>query len=102
MGLCTGPAQGHGLRTAHTDEALCERWIENPYFQFFCGEAFSPDLSSAVTAIDLEKIAAWQSRPLEPVYLLVFFDALRVKVRDEGIVRNKAVYIALGVRAGSA
>ena len=37
--------------------------------------------------------------PLEPVYPLVFFDALRVKVRDEGIVRNKAVHIALGVRA---
>jgi putative transposase len=39
-----------------------------------------------------------QARPLEPVYPLVFFDALRVKVRDEGLVRNKAVHIALGVR----
>src|SRR5919106_1569601 len=47
----------------------------------------------------LEEIAAWQARPLEPVYPLVFFDALRVKVRDEGLVRNKAVHIALGVRA---
>ncbi len=42
---------------------------------------------------------AWQARPLEPVYPLVFFDALRVKIRDEGLVRNKAVHIALGVRA---
>ena len=47
----------------------------------------------------LDEIAEWQNRPLEPVYPLVFFDALRVKVRDEGTVRNKAVYIALGVRA---
>lgn len=38
----------------------------------------------------LEEIAIWQACPLEPVYPLVFFDALRVKVRDEGIVRNKA------------
>ena len=59
----------------------------------------SPDLISAVTDAILDEIAEWQNRPLEPVYPLVFFDALRVKVRDEGTVRNKAVYIALGVRA---
>ena len=59
----------------------------------------SPDLISAVTDAVLDEIADWQNRPLEPVYPLVFFDALRVKVRDEGMVRNKAVYIALGVRA---
>jgi putative transposase len=62
----------------------------------------SPDLISAVTDAVLEEIAAWQSRPLEPVYPLVFFDALRIKVRDEGLVRNKAVHIALGVRADGA
>ncbi len=59
----------------------------------------SPDLISAVTDAVLEEVAAWQARPLEPVYPLVFFDALRVKIRDEGLVRNKAVHIALGVRA---
>ena len=59
----------------------------------------SPDLISAVTDAVLDEIAEWQNRPLEPVYPLVFFDALRVKVRDEGTVRNKAVYLALGVRA---
>jgi putative transposase len=58
----------------------------------------SPDLISAVTDAVLDEIAAWQARPLEPVYPLVFFDALRVKIRDEGLVRNKAVHIALGVR----
>lgn len=50
----------------------------------------------------LEEVAAWQGRPLDAVYPLVFFDALRVKIRDEGLVRNKAVHIALGVRADGA
>ena len=63
------------------------------------GLEVSPDLISAVTDAVLEEIAAWQARPLEPVYPIVFFDALRVKIRDEGFVRNKAVHIALGVRA---
>lgn len=63
------------------------------------GIEVSPDLISAVTDAVLEEIAAWQARPLEAVYPLVFFDALRVKIRDEGLVRNKAVHIALGVRA---
>src|SRR5690349_9200973 len=63
------------------------------------GIEVSPDLVSAVTDAVLDEIAAWQARPLEPVYPLVFLDALRVKVRDEGSVRNKAVHIALGVRA---
>jgi putative transposase len=58
----------------------------------------SPDLISTVTDAVLEEVAAWQARPLEPVYPLVFFDALRVKIRDEGLVRNKAVHVALGVR----
>src|SRR3954464_1910774 len=63
------------------------------------GIEVSADLVSTVTDAVLDEIAAWQARPLEPVYPLVFFDALRVKVRDEGLVRNKAVHIALGVRA---
>jgi transposase-like protein len=50
----------------------------------------------------LEEIAEWQNRLLEALYALVFFDALRVKVRDEGSVRNKAVYPALGVRPDGA
>lgn len=63
------------------------------------GIEVSPDLISTVTDAVLDEIAAWQARPLEPVYPLVFFDALRVKIRDEGLMRNKAVHIALGVRA---
>src|ERR671932_1435154 len=66
------------------------------------GVEVSPDLISAVTDAVLDEIAAWQARPLEAAYPLVFLDALRVKVRDEGLVRNKAVHIALGVRADGA
>ncbi|GBH31756.1 hypothetical protein MBESOW_P3017 [Sphingobium xenophagum] len=47
----------------------------------------------------LEEVAAWQQRPLDPAYPLVFFDAIRVKIRDEGMVRNKAIHLALGVMA---
>jgi putative transposase len=57
----------------------------------------SPDLISAVTDAVLDEVAEWQNRPLDAVYPLIFFDAIRVKIRDEGFVRNKAVYIALGI-----
>jgi putative transposase len=50
----------------------------------------------------LEEITEWQNRPPEVPYPLVFFDAIRVKVRDEGTVRNKAVYLALGMRPDGA
>src|SRR6476620_9745028 len=62
------------------------------------GIEVSPDLVSAVTDAVRDEVAYWQNRPLEACYPLVFLDALRVKVRDEGTVRNKAVYVALGVR----
>jgi putative transposase len=62
------------------------------------GVEVSPDLVSAVTDAVLEEVAEWQNRPLEALYPLVFLDAIRVKVRDEGTVRNKAVHVALGVR----
>lgn len=62
------------------------------------GIGVSPDLISRVTAEVLEEVKAWQMRPLDQLYMVVFFDALRVKIRDEGVVRNKAVYLGLGVR----
>lgn len=49
----------------------------------------------------LDEVAAWHSRPLKAVYPVVFFDALRVKIRDESVVRNKAVHIALAAFAES-
>ncbi|WP_438270276.1 IS256 family transposase [Rhizobium mongolense] len=63
------------------------------------GIEVSPDLISGVTDAVLEEVTEWQNRPLELCYPLVFFDAIRVKIRDEGFVRNKAVYIALAILA---
>jgi putative transposase len=63
------------------------------------GTEVSPDLISRVTDAVLEEVKEWQSRPLEACYPIVFFDALRVKIRDEGLVRNKAVYVALALDA---
>src|SRR5436305_4677729 len=62
------------------------------------GAESSPDLVSAVTEAVLEEVAAWQSRGLDSTYAIVFFDAIRVKIRNEGLVSNRAVYLAIGVR----
>lgn len=61
------------------------------------GVTVSAELISKVTDAVLDEVAEWQSRPLEEVYAIVYFDAVRVKIRDEGLVRNKAVYLAIGV-----
>src|SRR5580698_7141371 len=63
------------------------------------GTEVSPDLISRVTDAVLDEVKEWQNRPLEALYPIVFFDALRVKVRDEGIVKSKAVYVALALDA---
>jgi putative transposase len=57
----------------------------------------SPDLISRVTDAVLDEVRDWQNRPLDAVYPVVFFDALRVKIRDESVVKNKAVYLALAL-----
>jgi putative transposase len=62
------------------------------------GVEISPDLVSAVTDAVLEEVAAWQSRGLEATYAIVFFDAIRVKIRNEGLVNNRSVYLAIGMR----
>lgn len=61
------------------------------------GTEVSPEFISSVTDAVLDEIMAWQSRPLELMYPVVFFDALRVKIREDAVVRNKAVYLALGI-----
>ena len=82
--------------------ALYARGLSTRDIQKYVGEiygiAISPDLVSAVTDAVLEEVTAWQSRPLESTYAIVFFDAVRVKIRDEGVVSNKAVYLAIGMR----
>jgi putative transposase len=59
----------------------------------------SAELISTVTDAVIEEVTAWQNRPLEATYPLVFLDAIRVKIRDESLVRNKAIHVAIGVRA---
>lgn len=66
------------------------------HVQELYGIEVSPELLSKVTDAVLEELKAWQSRPLEPTYAIVYFDAVRVKIRDEGLVKNKAVYLAIG------
>jgi putative transposase len=67
------------------------------YLAEMYGTEVSAEFISKVTDEVTAEITAWQSRPLEPMYPVVFFDALRVKIRDDAVVRNKAVYLALGV-----
>jgi len=62
------------------------------------GTEVSPEFISCVTDAVLEAVSAWQTRALEPMYPVVFFDAMRVKIREEAVVRNKAIYLALGVQ----
>jgi putative transposase len=57
----------------------------------------SPTLISNVTEAVMEEVKSWQSRPLEAVYPMIYLDALVVKIRDNGHVRNKAIYVVIGV-----
>jgi len=61
------------------------------------GVEVSADLISTVTDQILEEVKEWQNRPLEALYPIVYFDAVWLKVRDEGQVMNKAAYLAIGV-----
>jgi putative transposase len=82
--------------------ALYARGMTVREIQAFVAEQYgvevSPELISTVTDEVLEEVKEWQNRPLERLYPVVIFDALRVKIRDEGVVRNKAVYLALAMR----
>ena len=60
-----------------------------------CTKFITPVL--VVTDTVMAEVTAWQSRPLEPQYPVVFFDALRAKIREDAVVRNKAIYLALEV-----
>jgi len=94
----------HARRLAGFDDkvlALYARGLPVREIQKFLAEIYSievsPDLISDVTDAVVAEVTAWQARPLEPMYPVVFFDALRVKIRDESVVRSKAVYLALAV-----
>jgi putative transposase len=82
--------------------ALYARGMTVREIQGFLSEMYAtdvtPDFISGVTDAVAAEVLAWQSRPLEPMYPVIFFDALRVKIREDNVVRNKAIYLALGVR----
>lgn len=61
------------------------------------GTEMSPSLVSAVTDAVRDELNAWQNRPIDPIYAVIWLDALVIKVRDQGIVRNKAAYLAIGL-----
>ncbi len=61
------------------------------------GTEVSPEFISSVTDAVMAEVTAWQARPLEPMYPVVFFDCMRVKIREDAVVRNKAIYLALGI-----
>jgi putative transposase len=63
------------------------------------GVEVSPDLISSVTDAVIEEVREWQTRPLEAVYPIVYLDALRVKIRYEGAVQNRCIYLAIGVNS---
>jgi putative transposase len=95
----------HERRFAGFDDkilALYARGLTVREIQAFLAEMYaievSPDLISTVTDAVVAEVTAWQTRPLDGMYPVVFFDALRVKIRDEATVRTKAVYLALAIR----
>ena len=61
------------------------------------GTVLSAETVSRITGAVLEEVRAWQSRPLDPVYAVVFLDAIVVKVRDNHVVQNKPAYVAVGI-----
>ena len=81
--------------------AMYARGMTVREIQGFLGEMYrvevSPDFISSVTDAVMAEVSAWQARPLEMMYPVVFFDALRVKIREDAVVRSKSVYLALGV-----
>lgn len=66
------------------------------------GTEVSPTLISSTTDAVADEVKAWQSRPLDPVYPIVYLDCSHVKVRDSGSVRAKAVYLAIGINMNGA
>jgi len=81
--------------------AMYARGMTMREIQGFLLESYAVEVSaefiSSVTDAVMAEVGAWQARPLEPMYPVVFFDALRVKIREDAVVRNKAIYLALGV-----
>ena len=94
----------HQTRWAGFDEKILSLYARGMsvreiqgHLQEMYGADVSPTLISSVTDAVIEDAKAWQTRPLETLYPIVYLDCIHVKVRDGGVVRPKAVYLALGI-----
>lgn len=95
----------HARRIKNLDEKIVAlyargisvREIQGYLFELY-GTEISPELISRVTEAVREDVIAWQTRPLESTYAVVWIDALMVKIRDGGVVQNKAAYVAIGLQ----
>ena len=94
----------HQTRWAGFDEKILSLYARGmtvreiqSYLEEMYGTEVSPTLISSVTDAVVEEVKAWQSRPLDSVYPIVYLDCIHVKVRDSGVVKAKAVYLAIGI-----
>jgi putative transposase len=94
----------HERRFAGFDEKILSMYARGMttrdiqgHLQQMYGVEVSPALISQVTDAVMEEVRTWQNRPLEPIYLIVYLDALFVKMRHEGRVENRAVFVGIGV-----
>ena len=93
----------HQARWAGFDEKILSLYARGmtvreiqAHLEEMYGTEVSPSLISSITDAVTEEVKAWQSRPLDPIYPIIYLDCIHVKVR-EGAVRVKAVYLAIGV-----
>jgi putative transposase len=93
----------HQTRWAGFDEKILSLYARGmtvreiqAHLEEMYGTEVSPSLISSITDAVAEEVKAWQSRPLDPIYPIIYLDCIHVKVR-EGAVRVKAVYLAIGV-----
>jgi len=87
---------GGNARNGKSKKGMTVREIQSHLEEMY-GTEVSPTLISSVTDAVVEEVKAWQSRPLDSVYPIVYLDCIHVKVRDSGVVKAKAVYLAIGI-----
>ena len=94
----------HQTRWAGFDEKILSLYARGmtvreiqSHLEEMYGAEVSPTLISAVTEAVVEEVKAWQARPLDTLYPIIYLDCIHVKVRDSGVVKAKAVYLAIGI-----
>ena len=90
-------ADPHGLIIGKVDLKTMRNLFRTPHLQEIYGVQVSPELISKVTDAILPELRAWQQRPLDAVYPILYLDAIVVKVRSDHVVVNRPVYIAMAI-----